>query len=591
MSLKKRVCALLLCVLLSVGVFSGCDISQVCISSPTLTLYGEYPYQLPLLKGFSGAHELSEQLAEHYEEICSLLRTANSDNNIAAINYTLTKKEDLYVLGAYIVGRESGSMLLEEIEFDLKGKTDIPPVTMGEYISSGDFLTGYFLLESLGMEPDMARCEEYTDAIELLEIIVRYSEAMTKPIDITKISQTVSGSDVYLKAYEAGFTTYEDESDLLYDLSSYDIAEIFSSFYKYASSHICATSSNEATVQELVSLCDVFLAYYDVIIDSDVSFRWKNTRERIIENCIVDGEAVPATRSSTAQTFVEAFEAEFGEITNDRYDWITYTDTELEDALKASSEAMMNSFPSSDIFSPQYIIHDGELAETAARFASACYERFCSEIYEEYSYIETGVTYADLICYIGELDIYIKNHTMPDAQSVTVCNDRDYDWYLTQYDYSYYADVNCMPTISAMAIRWYTGDMTVTQHTLREKFLPEYRQGWWMWQVEECLADYGVKYESKDLSLDSILSDLDAGCIILSQMSEADLSRSGHCFIIYGYRRLGNSIVFLVHDPGVSYERNKYDEPIGKGMELDSSYAYWTIDRFAYSYVAVSNPS
>ncbi len=590
MDLKKRIIAVLLCVMLCLCAFSGCEFSQLtCVSEPTLTLYGEYPYQLPVLKGFSGATELTQRLEEHYGEICSLLQSANASGEVVSIDYSLEKREENYVLRSFIKGTQSGSFLLDEIVINTEGTTQISPIAMTEYLSDGEFLASYFMLCEAGLDPDLGRYGEKVDLIDLLSVLVGYCEAYGEPIDTTRISQSVSGSDVYLKAYETGLVDLLFEDDLYSQLRSYQLAQCMASFIEYASSHICTVSSNEITMDELMSMCDVFLDFYTPAESEEATTQWESCKAEIMECYSSDGLDVPATRSNAAESFVYMYETCFGEIDEDTYDWVTYLDTELTAARKAGAKSLMSPFPSGDIFSAQYIIHEFEIGDIASDFAYSCYTGFCEDFAGEDSYAaETAVYYGEMIKCIGTLDEYIKAHTAPETQKITVRNDRDYDWYLTQYDYSYYADVNCMPTISAMAIRWSTGDLDVTQHELRKKFLPEYSQGWWMWQVEECLADYGVKYESKDVSIESMLSDLDAGCIILTQMSEVDLSLSGHCFIIYGYRKLGDSVVFYIHDPGVSYEQNKYGEPIGKGMEIDSAYAYWVIDRFAYSYVCVS---
>lgn len=589
--LSKRIVSLLLSILLCFSALSGCDMGfGFCAPAPELTLTGTYPYQLPELKGFDGASALTERLCSHYDELHSQLRDINSDGILAYARYELTERDGQYILCSYISGVDSGSIPVDEIHINLDGDTRIDPIEHTRLFDDTKFLSAYFELEKIGLSVDIIHRDDKLSELGLYEVLTRYYEAIASPTDISRISEAVSGSDTMLKSLELGLTETTKEEYFSRSVSYVSLLDAAAAIMERATVDICANSSVPAIAADAFSYCSLFLDiadYCSVFNDSALCDKWNDCKAYMKDAYTPEAAYNPATRSSTAEMLVDMYEASYGPIDDSFYDFEVFTDTSSEAVIKAYAADLMFSFPTHSIFSPEYTIHQYELPKLAYDFAGTCMREFLSE---NAPLADASVTYGGLIKTIAAMHRHIETETAYNIERTYICNDRDYDWYLTQYDHTYYADVNCMPTISAMAIRWYTGNLDVTQHELRKKFLPDYSSGWWMWQVEECLTDYGVPFESRDISLDSMLADLDNGCIILTQMSEADLSSSGHCFIIYGYHKNGNSIVFDVHDPGVSYGTNKYNEPPGKAMKIDSAYAYWTVDRFAYNYLAVGTP-
>ncbi|MBP3415530.1 MAG: C39 family peptidase [Clostridia bacterium] len=584
---SKRIVSLILSILLCFSALSGCDMGfDSCAPAPELTLIGTYPYQLPRLDGFDGAEELTKRLCAHYGALDAPLRDINSGGTLAYASYELTENGGQYTLCSYISGVDSGSIPIDEIHINLEGDTRIDPIELGLFDDT-KFLSSYFELERIGLDVDIGRRDDTLSELGLYEGFIQYYETIASETDVFRISEAVSGSDTLLKSLELGLTETTNAEYLSQSVSYVSLLDAAAAIMERATADVCANSSVPAIAADAFAYCSLFLDIADFISifnDSALFDKWNGCKAYIKAAYTPEQAYNPATRNSIAEMLVRLYEAAYGSIDDSFYDYEVFTDTSSEAAIKAYAADLMFSFPTSSIFSPEYTLHQYELPELAEDFAETCMREFLSE---NAPLADASVTYGGLIKTIAAMHRHIGSETAYTIERTDVCNDRDYDWYLTQYDNSYYADVNCMPTISAMAIRWYTGNLGITQHELRQKFLPDYTSGWWMWQVEECLTDYGVPFESRDISLDSMLADLDNGCIILAQMSEVDLSSSGHCFIIYGYHQNGSSIVFDVHDPGVSYGTNIYNEPPGKAMRIDSAYAFWTIDRFAYNYLAV----
>jgi len=216
-------------------------------------------------------------------------------------------------------------------------------------------------------------------------------------------------------------------------------------------------------------------------------------------------------------------------------------------------------------------------------FAGRCHNQLTND-----TYIYPNITYRDAMCMLSVVDMCVREKGICEEEPTIVVNDRDYEWYYTQHGTGWYSYLNCMPTITMMATKWYYPDTTVTIEEMRGRYLPEYEGGWYTWQVVECLEKNGVPCKFVDVAEDK-LKYLDDGNIILSQMSEAAADASGHCFVIYGYWKRGDSLKYFVHDPDVYDGIDSYGRRPGYAMVMDSRYCKWIIDRIAFDYVAVGD--
>ncbi|MBQ6570011.1 MAG: hypothetical protein IJL87_07120 [Clostridia bacterium] len=170
----------------------------------------------------------------------------------------------------------------------------------------------------------------------------------------------------------------------------------------------------------------------------------------------------------------------------------------------------------------------------------------------------------------------LKEEARLGVQNEEVINRRSYDWYVDQNDGSEYAAVNCMPAITCMALKWSDPESDVRPDDLR-KIYPEIKGGWWMQQITDILKENGVDFAYRQVSAENIIEDISAGELVLSQCSENNPMLAGHCMVIYGYKKVGDTVVFLANDPDGIRDR-----------ELESGYAEYIISRFVTSYISVS---
>jgi len=242
----------------------------------------------------------------------------------------------------------------------------------------------------------------------------------------------------------------------------------------------------------------------------------------------------------------------------------------------------MAPFPGQGYFSAGYPVYMGTMPELAAGCASA----FRS------SWRSTSAGYSAQVSYGGAIVVLSKwlaarggRTSAPAAQQVI--NTRPYDWYVSQNDTDRYAAVNCMPAITAMALRWYSPELIFSPGQLRGRY-PEITTGWRMSQVTDTLKALSVPYKQHTLTLNEVLRQLDLGKIILVQISEGDPQEVAHCMVIFGYRQRGSTLEVLVHDPASSAEPGLYSRPPLSSMWLQAEYVLFISQRITGSFISVS---
>ena len=206
--------------------------------------------------------------------------------------------------------------------------------------------------------------------------------------------------------------------------------------------------------------------------------------------------------------------------------------------------------------------------------------------FNDWSY---GVNYAwdgcyseyDVVLAAGRVARYFEGRPDEDRQFEvkTVINDRDYDWFFSQKNTGSYSGVNCMPSIAAMASHWYDRNSTATVENMRAT--SSVTDGWTAYELRNGLDAFKVPYQVGDNDLDSIVKALDEGKIILAQYSDRPYEMTGHCYVIYGYRRFKDSTTFIINDSdSLSTRAEIFGRQAGNGDELEVNFSLWSIQRF-----------
>ncbi len=587
--IKKLLLAALLAVIASCLLMSGCDSMDSCVSgcavmrsiwSPQLVV-DDSTAAVPVIEGSLSAEEVSAQLETYFNPIIESINTANQADEMFSLEHELVTVDTSNYLHSAIVCSAGGEILLPRIYIPYAGETWLPQWSVPSQTKTAQDIAAWMELTANGVEIDISRYDEVLSMPGLLEIYIDYYRSLSKmDVDISRFADSVDYDILLKEAMVLGLCdgNYEYDQQTVYDSSLLEITcELLSAVYSDA----CGSGSSGFTRSDLLEDIGTFL-------DMEVLRDEKFSKDSALLARLVDDELDKAyqsgvsdlTRVEIASVIVKLGELMYGRI--EPYDSYSgmISDTEDPNAIKALYKGYLSTMLNCGQFCGGYAPGRSELPELVYNFI------FQSAVDTDVDMWQGEIKYSDVLRALSAVDICVRREGLAESEYVEVNNSRSYDWYYTQHGTGWYSSVNCMPTITMMATKWYDEDTEVTIKEMRERYLPEYSGGWYTWQVAECLTQNGVPNEMIEVE-EEMLPYLDEGKIILSQMSEAADDESGHCFVIYGYRRLGDTIKFLVHDPDVYDGIDSYGQRPGRAMVLDSRYCKWIIDRIAFAYVVV----
>lgn len=143
-------------------------------------------------------------------------------------------------------------------------------------------------------------------------------------------------------------------------------------------------------------------------------------------------------------------------------------------------------------------------------------------------------------------------------------NDREYEWYIDQYDTGAYNYENCGPSSVTMAIKWADSSFDKTAEDARNTYRSE--GGWWYtYDIANYLDKYNVKnWITEDIKESSMKKELNNGNIMIlcidsnyityNPNKEEHVGRhyefgGGHFIVIKGYKVVDDKTYFEVYDP------------------------------------------
>jgi|GEM_PF-2035610 len=588
--IKKYLLALVMGAAAACILLCGCGSMDSCVSgcsvlrsiwTPELTV--DESRNMPVIEGSLSAEEVTLQLESFYTPIATTVQIANSADGaekMFELEHELVAVENSYYLHSHISCAAGGQIDLPRIYIPYAGETAIPQWSFpSELGSDAHYTAAWMELTANGVDVSTADSGREMAMTELLEIYIDYYREMSgMQIDISRFAQSVEYDTLLREAMVLGLCddeyTYGEAVNHTYLLNT--SCDLLAAMYN----DVCGNGSAGFTEIELLECIRTFLTA-DILWGTE----WDEDARQLIR--LIDDRIDKKSQSGLAElsrleiasVLVEIGELMYGSTDADYENWFA-ADTDDHNVAKAWYRGYMNDFFLGGYFAPAYAPGHNSLPELVDSFI------FQSACNTDIDLWDKTLTYRDVICGLSAVDICVRRAGLSESEYVVVNNSRDYDWYYTQHGTGWYSGVNCMPTITMMATKWYDEDTDVTIREMRERYLPEYTGGWYTWQVAECLTENGVPNQVVDVSEDMIPY-LDQGKIILSQMSEAADDESGHCFVIYGYIKRGDTVKFLVHDPDVYDGIDSYGRRPGDSMILDSRYCKWIIDRIAFSYVVV----
>ncbi len=185
-----------------------------------------------------------------------------------------------------------------------------------------------------------------------------------------------------------------------------------------------------------------------------------------------------------------------------------------------------------------------------------------------------------------------------------VCSDRDYEWYIDQFDTGIYGSKNCGPACCVMAAEWYKKDFPETVEQAREYYDPG-GSGWPYPTVQNYLKHIEIPFSVvKSVDVSKMKEDITKGRILLvpldmkyisAALKQEDRihkygSATTHYIIIKGYRVVDGKTYFEVYDPVSMGSTFQDGTPRGKDRYFLADEVNMAITKYIDSYIAICAP-
>ena len=543
---------------------------------------------LPVVDGFLMSESINAKLRDAFLPVAGQISqiTADSDGRIH-VEYRLNEKK-----GGLLGTQYAVTMLLSDNRDTLELKTvnisGLNTVKVLEdddltWLNSADIAEGAILMNRFGMEFDPATLGENSTERNAVEVFVKLYEYMAgKETDVSEV--TVDAEPLLKKAYLLGLKDFYGYADYSFDdtVYLYRMSTLSSKVFTDIERDVYGRQSETVTGEDFAGILHTLFEAMRVheVDESDKIWGTLGT---------VDTDEILRTMEMTDSSFTRRDAAEFlGRYTKEGPHYsMKYGDNKLErvedcfDSIwvrRAVTHGFMQYYGDSTLFAPS----EG-LTVFNAIASAQCYltTRYNDWAYSN-DYAWDGLyTNEDVIVSAAKIAEYFNSRSDDDKEfeTITVMNDREYDWFFSQKDTGQYSAINCMPSIAPMASHWYDRNSKATVEKMRNT--SNYDEGWTAYELRGGLKAYHVPYTVEDATLENIKNALDKGCIVLAQYSDRPYGVSGHCYVIYGYRGFKDSTTFIVNDSDSLTQRAElFGRKDGNGDEIEASFSMWTITRF-----------
>lgn len=543
---------------------------------------------MPVVEGFMKNDSINDKLSDAFLPVAEYLHPfIEESDGVLRIEYSMNERKSglfgsEYGITMYL-SDDRNSIELKSVT--LSGLDSVKADDSGDYkwINSADIAQSALILLRYGVDFDRGALDEYSDEKFALETFIKLYEGFAgRETDVSEL--VVSGDDLYKKSLLLGLINYYRDDEYQYDQRTYvySLSSVASKILALIERDVYGRQSEIVTGEEFGRIINTLHKAMPLHEAEGYEKRWSDLggfdTDEILET--MEMTNTPFTRRDAAEMI--------GRITKGGPKYSrNFNDHNLirvEDAYdsiwvrRAVSHDFMNYYGDSTVFAPDAGFTLVNAISNAQVYLNT---RFVDWVqYTDYQWDEQ-YSKGDVIISAAQIAKYFDDRTDEDKafEVKTVINDRDYNWFYSQMDTGEYSAINCMPSIATMAAHWYDENSDATVIKMRET--SNYYDGWTAYQLRCGLSAYNVPFTVEVVNIDNIVKALDEGKIVLAQYSDRPIGVSGHCYVIYGYRRFKNSTTFIVNDSDSLTNRAEiFGRKMGNGDEIEAVFSMWSISRF-----------
>lgn len=551
---------------------------------------------LPEVTGFINNSSVNNKLASSLFLYADTFQdVVDQSENDLKIKYTIEKiKDSGGLFASYRITMklcdiyENSEMLVATAI--INGNNDVSVEKVNDYswinaassMSSAELVKSTLLLQKLGFNWKNSELYKPMEEQFVLDKYVKLYELLTKTeldTSIVKINEESANDELYKKALLLDLCYYSNYMKHEYSkLNDYSLTYMNSTLMKTIERDAYANQDNYISSEEFISILKTLYqatsvnSFYDDIKNVDTSL--------ILNDIELQGTYLE--RQDAATLLCKLLESSsqyqyYISLSDSSNLYVSVKDSDNLYVNKAITYSLMDFYGNSTVFAPEELVSYSECFDIARKY---CYERLASWDDNERKTLTNADSLISLAC-ITKYFNYKSNYER--ATISEVINDRNYDWFFSQENTGEFSSINCMPSIATMATHWYYPESTVTVEEMRNT--SDSTSGWNGYYLRNGLKIYNVPYSVQKVNLDNILEAIDNGKIILVQYSDRPFNVSGHCYVIYGYRRyetpFNTSYTFIVNDSdSLSNRAEVFGRKRGNGDELNSKFSLWSIQRF-----------
>lgn len=594
---KTRIVAELFFLMVLIGCLSACGAKETAVE----TYLSDEGVSLPRVTGVAKSDEINaalEKLFTPYAE--RIQQTVDASDGKLQIVYEIGENKGLglfdrtYDLTMQLTdGKDkvkiTGAVIHKADDIQSDGSE--PP----EWVDSAEITRCVLLLRRAGIEPELGDLTEPASEKYTLDAVIALYESIAGwEYDASDVQVGASVGEDFQKAIKMKLIdAYGNYDGYQYagNVYIYDVVNMASVVIDRIEADVYGHQCDSTTRDDFAALLRTMYRICRVKDQPDSPYRWEALGEVDFAAAAAQVDDVPEdkfTRENAAELLcrITQLGPKFSRIYSD--DSLVQVE-DCDDSIwvqRAVTYDFMSYYGDWGIFAPEAYMSVTNAVKTAGGYFLTRYGDWSFANNYEWDGLYTK---EDVLLTLGEIAAYFDDRPIDQKyrnKPVTVINDRDYDWFFSQKNTGASSGVNCMPSIAAMAAHWYDKDSTVTVQDMRAT--GKSTDAWTAINLRGALDAYQIPYTVESVTMENILSAIDEGKIVLVQYSDRPDYMTGHCYVIYGYRKQGDAITFIVQDSEslVNYSEI-FGRPKGNGDEVEGAFGLWSIDRFVSSITVV----